>query len=213
MARAPHRLKRRFHHHRYAAMPMECRGVVSLHEPRTDAITIWSSTQVVHWVRREAAARAAAPGSPRALCRARRRRRLWRQRPRLSRRPADPLSGAPARPAGEMDRGPPRASDVLVPLARPDSRCRGWLRRRGPHPGLARSLHGRLRRMESDRRRRGLQHRRSCARPVQDRRDGIRGQHRRHQQGAERALSRRRPAGSGFRHGTHHGSGRCRARP
>ena len=56
LARAPHRLRRRFHHHRYAAMPMECRGVVALHEPRTDAITIWSSTQVVHWVRREAAA-------------------------------------------------------------------------------------------------------------------------------------------------------------
>jgi aerobic carbon-monoxide dehydrogenase large subunit len=56
MARTPHRLKRRFHHHRYAAMPMECRGVVSLHDPRTDSVTIWSSTQVVHWVRREAAA-------------------------------------------------------------------------------------------------------------------------------------------------------------
>jgi aerobic carbon-monoxide dehydrogenase large subunit len=56
MARAPRRLKRRFHHHRYAAMPMECRGVVSLHDPRTDSVTIWSSTQVVHWVRREAAA-------------------------------------------------------------------------------------------------------------------------------------------------------------
>jgi carbon-monoxide dehydrogenase large subunit len=56
MARAPRRLKRRFHHHRYAAMPMECRGVVSLYEPRTDAVTIWSATQVVHWVRREAAA-------------------------------------------------------------------------------------------------------------------------------------------------------------
>ena len=36
-------------------MPMECRGVVSLYEPRTDAVTIWSATQVVHWVRREAA--------------------------------------------------------------------------------------------------------------------------------------------------------------
>ncbi len=56
MARAPRRLKRRFHHHRYAAMPMECRGVVALHDARTDAMTIWSSTQVVHWVRREAAA-------------------------------------------------------------------------------------------------------------------------------------------------------------
>jgi aerobic carbon-monoxide dehydrogenase large subunit len=56
LARSPHKLKRRFHHHRYAAAPMECRGVVALHEPRTDAVTIWSATQVVHWVRREAAA-------------------------------------------------------------------------------------------------------------------------------------------------------------
>jgi aerobic carbon-monoxide dehydrogenase large subunit len=55
MARAPRKLKRRFHHHRYAAMPMECRGVVSLYDSRTDSVTIWSATQVVHWVRREAA--------------------------------------------------------------------------------------------------------------------------------------------------------------
>jgi aerobic carbon-monoxide dehydrogenase large subunit len=55
LARSPHRLQRRFHHHRYAAAPMECRGVVGVHDPRTDAVTIWSSTQVVHWVRREAA--------------------------------------------------------------------------------------------------------------------------------------------------------------
>src|SRR5438067_4693276 len=56
MAGAPHRLKRRFYHHRYAAVPMECRGVVSSYDPRTGSATIWSSTQVVHWVRREAAA-------------------------------------------------------------------------------------------------------------------------------------------------------------
>jgi carbon-monoxide dehydrogenase large subunit len=55
LARAPHRLKRRFHHHRYAAAPMECRGVVGVHDQRMDSVTIWSSTQVVHWVRREAA--------------------------------------------------------------------------------------------------------------------------------------------------------------
>src|SRR5712671_5252540 len=53
---APHRLRRRFYHHRYAAVPLECRGVVSAYDPRTDSATIWSSTQVVHWVRREAAA-------------------------------------------------------------------------------------------------------------------------------------------------------------
>ena len=55
LARAPHKLRRRFYHHRYAAMPMECRGVVGAHDARTDSVTIWSSTQVVHWVRREAA--------------------------------------------------------------------------------------------------------------------------------------------------------------
>jgi aerobic carbon-monoxide dehydrogenase large subunit len=54
LKRAPRRLKRRFYHHRYAAMPMECRGVVAAHDARTDSITIWSSTQVVHWLRREA---------------------------------------------------------------------------------------------------------------------------------------------------------------
>jgi carbon-monoxide dehydrogenase large subunit len=56
LARAPHRLQRRFYHHRYAAMPIECRGVAAVYDPRTDSITIWSATQVVHWVRREVAA-------------------------------------------------------------------------------------------------------------------------------------------------------------
>jgi len=56
LKRAPRRLQRRFYHHRYAAMPMECRGVVGSYDPRTDSMTIWSATQVVHWVRREAAA-------------------------------------------------------------------------------------------------------------------------------------------------------------
>jgi carbon-monoxide dehydrogenase large subunit len=36
-------------------MPMECRGVVAEYDSRTDSITVWSSTQVVHWVRREVA--------------------------------------------------------------------------------------------------------------------------------------------------------------
>ncbi len=58
---APHRLKRRFYHHRYAAVPMECRGVVADYDRRTDSVTIWSSTQVVHWVRREAARLSACP--------------------------------------------------------------------------------------------------------------------------------------------------------
>jgi carbon-monoxide dehydrogenase large subunit len=56
MVGAPHKLQRRFYHHRYAAMPVECRGVAAVHDSRTDSITIWSATQVVHWVRREVAA-------------------------------------------------------------------------------------------------------------------------------------------------------------
>jgi aerobic carbon-monoxide dehydrogenase large subunit len=56
LAQAPRRLRRRFYHHRYAAMPIECRGVAALYDPRTDSVTVWSATQVVHWVRREAAA-------------------------------------------------------------------------------------------------------------------------------------------------------------
>ena len=53
LAAAPKRIKRRFTHHRYAAMPMECRGVLAQYERRTNSLTVWSSTQVVHWIRRE----------------------------------------------------------------------------------------------------------------------------------------------------------------
>jgi aerobic carbon-monoxide dehydrogenase large subunit len=56
LASAPHKLNRRFYTHRYAGVPMECRGVIGAYDSRTDSVTIWSSTQVVHWVRREAAA-------------------------------------------------------------------------------------------------------------------------------------------------------------
>jgi len=54
-ARSPHRLRRRIAHHRYAAMPMECRAVAAAYDVRLDAYTVWSSTQVVHWVRSEIA--------------------------------------------------------------------------------------------------------------------------------------------------------------
>jgi aerobic carbon-monoxide dehydrogenase large subunit len=56
LAAAPHRLARRFYHHRYAAVPMECRGIISEYDRRTDSIMSWSSTQVVHRVRSDIAA-------------------------------------------------------------------------------------------------------------------------------------------------------------
>ena len=55
LARAPHRLRRRFHHHRYSGMPMEGKGVVACSDPRTAELRVWSTTQAVHLLRREIA--------------------------------------------------------------------------------------------------------------------------------------------------------------
>ena len=49
------RIKRRFFNHRFLALPIECRGVIAEYDERSDFVTIWSATQIVHWVRREAA--------------------------------------------------------------------------------------------------------------------------------------------------------------
>src|SRR5262249_6934219 len=54
-------LRHRFDNHRYAGVPIECRGVVAQYDPATDSMTVWSATQVVHWVRREVAVRLALP--------------------------------------------------------------------------------------------------------------------------------------------------------
>lgn len=49
------RIKRRIVNHRVTAVPMECRGIAVEYDDRLEAITIWSASQVVHWVRREVA--------------------------------------------------------------------------------------------------------------------------------------------------------------
>ena len=53
LARAPHVIKRRFTHHRYAAMPIECRGAVGAVEGGT--YRCWSTTQLVHAAQRDIA--------------------------------------------------------------------------------------------------------------------------------------------------------------
>ena len=53
---APYSLRERFRHHRYCAAPLEGRGVVAWVEPKTDILTVWSSTQMPHLVRRHIAA-------------------------------------------------------------------------------------------------------------------------------------------------------------
>jgi aerobic carbon-monoxide dehydrogenase large subunit len=56
LAAAPYILRERFRHHRYCAAPLECRGVLAWVEPKTNILTVWSSTQMPHLVRRQIAA-------------------------------------------------------------------------------------------------------------------------------------------------------------
>jgi carbon-monoxide dehydrogenase large subunit len=55
LARAPHRLRRRFHHHRYSGMPMEGKGVIAAPDTRTGELSVWATTQAVHSLRRDIA--------------------------------------------------------------------------------------------------------------------------------------------------------------
>ena len=52
---APHRIEERLHHRRHGGIPMEGRGVVAAAEARPRRLTVWSSTQVPHSVRRQIA--------------------------------------------------------------------------------------------------------------------------------------------------------------
>ena len=55
MRDAHYTLRDRFRHHRYCAAPLEGRGVVAWVEPKTNILTVWSSTQMPHLVRRQIA--------------------------------------------------------------------------------------------------------------------------------------------------------------
>lgn len=53
---APRRIEERLHHRRHGGIPMEGRGVVAMAEVKPRRLTVWSSTQVPHSVRRQIAA-------------------------------------------------------------------------------------------------------------------------------------------------------------
>src|SRR5438445_286618 len=61
LSAAPYTLRERFRHHRYCAAPLEGRGVVAWVEPKTNILTVWSSTQMPHLVRRQIAAQLSLP--------------------------------------------------------------------------------------------------------------------------------------------------------
>ncbi len=49
------RVRRTFDNHRTLAAPIECRAIRAQYDSASDRLTVWSATQVVHWVRRELA--------------------------------------------------------------------------------------------------------------------------------------------------------------
>ncbi len=55
LADAPRRIEERLHHRRHGGIPMEGRGVVAMAEVKPRRLTVWSSTQVPHSVRRQIA--------------------------------------------------------------------------------------------------------------------------------------------------------------
>lgn len=65
---APHKLRERYRHHRYCGAPLEGRGVIAYVEPKSSILTVWSSTQVPHMVRRQIASQLGlAEGSVRVI--------------------------------------------------------------------------------------------------------------------------------------------------
>src|SRR5262249_48974855 len=66
-------LRHRFDNHRYAGMPIECRGVVAQYDPATDSMTVWSATRAL------GAARGGRPSRPPRGTRAVHRAGRWRR--------------------------------------------------------------------------------------------------------------------------------------
>ena len=154
------------------------------------------------------------PARPRAGIdphdRARRRRRIWAEGDLLSGGSRDPGGGAETRPAGEMDRGPPRAFSVRHPGARPILERRHRGRRGGKNSRRARPHAARFRRLRAVGHHHALHRRGDRAGPLCD--PGLSARHHggAHQQGADDAGARRRPAAGGVRHGAIARPGRAR---
>ena len=124
-------------------MPMECRGVVGAYDERADALTIWSSCQVVHWLRREASTVLNMPEA-RIRCVALDVGGGFGVKGHVY--PEDLLipflARAMKRPVRWIE---DRHEHFMsgVPFARSDPRCRDRLRRRRPDARVARQLHRR----------------------------------------------------------------------
>ena len=191
---APYTRREHFKVHRFTAVMMETRGFVA----EWDA-----AAEQAHRVRRRQG-RVSQPAHPGEAARPagevhphgreRRRRRLRRARRVLSGGFPDPVRVASRRPAGEVDRGPPRASARQQSRARRRMRSGDRLRPRRHHPGPARTCLRRHWRLHPHQRRHRRAQRRAGADGALSRAEQP---HRRvaagHQQDAGRHLSRAGP--------------------
>ena len=155
---APHRIEERLHHRRHGGIPMEGRGVVAMAEVKPRRLTVWSSTQVPHSVRRQIAAqlgmteetiRVVAPHvgggfGPKVL--------VYPEEVLV------PYLALELGAAGAVDRGPPGAFHQHGPRPRPDTLRGAGVRRRRQDPRAERSLPAGQRRLQPHGAHRRLQH-------------------------------------------------------
>ena len=102
---------------RHSGVPLETRGAIARYDAARDVLELHGAAKVPHRNRETARAHARTQPVIGASARGPRRRRLRHPRRALSRGRAGLRRRAAARPAGEMDRGPARASDRRQSLA------------------------------------------------------------------------------------------------
>jgi carbon-monoxide dehydrogenase large subunit len=116
--RATHHVKISTRNQRIASVFIEPRAILASHEPQSDEMTVWASTQVPHTLRTAIATALdylALDPRRRARCRG----RLRLQGRRVYGVPGDRHRVVPARPAGQVGRDAQRAFPGHEPRARP----------------------------------------------------------------------------------------------
>ena len=91
--RAEHTFSTRFYHNRYGAAPMECRGVLANFDRADQQLTVWSSTQMPHFLRSVIARQLCPARAEGPRHRARGRRRLRTEDGHVTRGDRHPVRG------------------------------------------------------------------------------------------------------------------------
>ncbi len=185
------------HNNRLAGCAIEPRAAIALPGSDGDSLTLYSATQVPHFVRRLVAEQLGMAELAIRVDRPRRRRRLRLQGQALSRGDDRRVGGAPAAPPGALGGDAHRELRLRQPGARPFHALRAGARCGRPLPRAPRRDRGESRRLRVDGRRGDPE--RDLHRPARRRLchagDPCVGHGGVHEHRAHRRVSRRRPAG------------------